>query len=156
LNESILVVDDDAGVREMLSSILSDEGYMVETAENGKQAVKFVEKMSFDLALVDIKLPDMKGTELLQMLKQRRPKMVKIIITGYPSLENAIGAVNEGAEGYVLKPFNVPKLLETIKRHMDEKAGEEFRVWTEKQERERKDASFQEQFKKQKGSVFSH
>lgn len=156
MNESILIVDDDAGVRKMLSSILSNEGYVVETAESGKQAVRVVEKTSFDLALVDIELPDVKGTELLQMLKQRQPKIVKIIVTGYPSLENAIRAVNEGAEGYVLKPFDVPKLLEMIRKHLDEKAGEQFRVWMEKVERERKDATFSEQFKKQKGSVFSH
>ena len=155
MDESILVVDDDAGVRKMLSSVLSNEGYVVETAESGKQAVRVVEKSSFDLCLVDIKLPDMKGTELLQALKQRQPKMVKIIITGFPTLENAISAVNEGAEGYVLKPFDVPKLLEMIKKHLDEKTGKQYRDWMEKSETARKDASFSEQFKKQRGSVFS-
>ena len=155
MNESILVVDDDVSVRKMLSSILSNEGYVVETAESGKQAVRVVEKTSFDLCLVDIKLPDMKGTELLQALKQKQPKIVKIIITGFPSLENAISAVNEGAEGYVLKPFDVPKLLEMIRKHLDEKTGEQYRAWMEKLESERKDASFSEQFKKQKGSIFS-
>ena len=149
------MVDDDAGVRKMLSSILSDEGYIVELAESGKQAVKLVEETAFDLALVDIELPDVLGTELLQTLKQKQRKMVKIIITGRPSLDNAIKAVNEGAEGYVLKPFDVPKLLGMIRKHLDERAEEEFRVWTEKQERERKESVFMDQFKKQKGSLFS-
>jgi len=62
---SILIVDDDAGVRTMLSSVLNDEGYSVEAVENGKKAIKACEKSPFDVALIDIELPDMKGTELL-------------------------------------------------------------------------------------------
>ena len=73
LNESILVVDDDAEVRKTLSSILSEEGYSVETVENGKQATKVTEKSRFDVALIDIKLPDMEGTELLHRLKEKQP-----------------------------------------------------------------------------------
>jgi DNA-binding NtrC family response regulator len=151
LNESILVVDDDAGVRKTLSSILCEQGYLVETVENGKQALGATEKEYFDAALIDIELPDMKGTELLLRLKERQPKIVKIIITGFPSLENAIKAVNEGADGYVLKPFDVGKLLETIRKHLDEKAAEHFRIWKEVQ----KSIKFSEQFKKTKGSFFS-
>jgi DNA-binding NtrC family response regulator len=151
LNESILVVDDDAGVRKTLSSILSHEGYLVETVENGKQALKATEKDCFDAALIDIELPDMKGIELLLRLKKRQTRMVKIIITGFPSLENAIKAVNEGADAYILKPFDVVELLETIRKHLDEKAVEHFRIWMEMQ----KGTKFSEQFKKPKGSLFS-
>jgi DNA-binding NtrC family response regulator len=151
LNESILVVDDDAGVRKILSSILSEDGYLVETVENGKQALRATEKGHFDAALVDIELPDMKGTELLLRLKERQPKMVKIIVTGFPSLENAMKAVNEGAEGYVLKPFNTKELLEMIRKNLDEKSVEHLRIWMDIQ----KGAKFSEQFKKPKGSLFS-
>ncbi|MGA9388271.1 MAG: response regulator, partial [Candidatus Bathyarchaeia archaeon] len=136
MNENILVVDDDAGVRKSLSSILLKEGYSVEAVENGKQAIRASEKEYFDVALVDVELPDMKGTELLLGLKQRQPEMIKIIITGFPSIENAMKAVNEGADGYVLKPFDVPKLLEMIRKHLDERANEHFRAWTEKSEME--------------------
>ena len=68
MNQSILVVDDDAEVRKTLSSILLEEGYLVETAENGKQALRIYEKSRFEVALIDIKLPDMEGTELLHRL----------------------------------------------------------------------------------------
>ena len=155
LNESILIVDDDADVRKTLSSILLDEGYCVETVENGKQAIGALEKAYFDLALVDIELPDMKGTELLLRLKKKQPKMVKIIITGFPSLENAIKAVNEGANGYVLKPFDAEELLKVIRKQLDEKAAEQLRTWIEKSEMKQRNTVFSEQFKKSKGSLFS-
>jgi len=131
LIESILIVDDDTDIRKMLSTILGEEGYSVETAENGKQAIKTCEKLPFDVALIDIDLPDMKGTELLQKLKQIQPKMVKIIITGHPSIENAMKAVNEKADGYLLKPFNVAELLEMIKKLLAEKTNEYFQMFTE-------------------------
>jgi DNA-binding NtrC family response regulator len=81
--------------------------------------------------------------------------MIKIIITGFPSIENAMKAVNEGADGYVLKPFDVPKLLEMIRKHLDAKAAEHFRIWTEKSEMEQRGTKFSEQFKRPKGSLFS-
>ena len=131
MNENILVVDDDAQVRKTLSSILSEEGYSVVTAENGKQATKISEKSRFDMALIDIKLPDMEGTELLQRLKQNQPHMVKIIITGFPTLENAMETVNEGADGYILKPFDVEKLLEMIRKHLKRETAEHVSNWME-------------------------
>ena len=128
---SILIVDDDAGVRTMLSTVLNDEGYLVEAVENGKQAVKTCEKSSFDVALIDIELPDMKGTELLNKLKKIQPKMIRIIITGHPSLESAMKSVNERADGYVLKPFEVAELLQKIRRLLEEKTNEYLRISTE-------------------------
>jgi DNA-binding NtrC family response regulator len=151
LNESVLVVDDDAGVRNVLSSILNEKGYIVTTVENGKKALKASEKEHFDVALIDVELPDIKGTELLRTLKERQPRMVRIIVTGFPSLESAMKAVNEGADGYVLKPFDVEKLLETIRKHLDEKAAEHLRIRMEIEDSNK----FLEQFKKPKGSFFS-
>jgi two-component system response regulator FlrC len=150
MNERILIIDDDANVRKTLSSILSEEGYLIATTENGKQALKAAEKELFDLALIDVELPGIKGTELLQMLKERQPRMVKIIITGFPSFENAMKSVNEGADGFVLKPFEPEKLLKIIRKHLDERATEYLRIRTEIEESNK----FAEQFKKPKGSIF--
>jgi DNA-binding NtrC family response regulator len=144
LNESILVVDDDGQVRKTLSSLLSEKGYSVVTAENGKQATKISEKSRFDMALIDIKLPDMEGTALLQRLKQNQPHMVKIIITGFPTLENAMETVNEGADGYILKPFDVQKLLEMIRKHLKRETAEHVSNWMEfDQDRAQKSGSDQ-------------
>jgi DNA-binding NtrC family response regulator len=115
----VLIVDDDAGIRKTLSKILEKEGYLVETVENGQQAIKASNKRFFNVALIDIRLPDMEGTKLLERLKEHEPKMVKIIITGYASLQNAIEAVNKGADGYVLKPFDATELLAMIEKHLE-------------------------------------
>jgi two-component system, NtrC family, nitrogen regulation response regulator NtrX len=128
---SVLIIDDDPEMRKMLTEVLGDEGYSVESASNGKDALKSCEKLPFDVALVDIELPDIKGTELLTKLKLKQPKMVNIIITGHPSVENAMKAVNEKADGYVLKPFEIPALLATMKRLVDEKTNAYFAMFTE-------------------------
>ena len=128
---SVLIVDDDTGVRNVLSSVLSNEGYQIETAENGKKAIKACEESVFDVALIDVELPDMKGTELLSRLKKMQPKMVRIVITGHPSLESAMKSVNERADGYVLKPIEVTELLEKIKKLLTEKIDEYLRISTE-------------------------
>jgi DNA-binding response OmpR family regulator len=151
LNESVLVVDDDAEVRKTLSSILSENGYLVVTVGNGKKALKATEEEYFDAALIDVELPDMKGTELLTRLKENQPSMVRIIVTGFPSLENSVKAVNWGADGYVLKPFDVTELLDMVRKRLDEKVAERFRIWMEME----KTNKFSEQFRKQKGSIFS-
>jgi len=114
----ILVIDDDESIREVLTSILEDKGYIVDTAENGKEAIKKLEAEFYNLALVDIRLPDMEGTKLLTAVKETSPRMVKIIITGYPSLQNTIEAINKGADGYIVKPIKVESLLDTIKEHL--------------------------------------
>jgi DNA-binding NtrC family response regulator len=142
---NVLIVDDDEEVRNMLSSILEGEGYLVEAVENGKKAISICEKTPFDVALLDIDLPDIKGTELLRMLKEIQPRMVKIIITGHPSIENAAKSVNEEADGYVLKPFNVVELLEMIKRLLAEKANDYFKMFTEVERVEKNTSVFKYQ-----------
>jgi DNA-binding NtrC family response regulator len=115
---SILVVDDDAAIRRTLSKILEKKGYLVETVESGGKAIEASNERFFNAALIDIRLLDMEGTDLLKKLKNTVPKMVKIIVTGYPSLQNAIEAVNKGADGYVLKPFDIGELLAIIEKHL--------------------------------------
>jgi len=115
----ILIVDDDESIRKTIAAILEEKGYIVDTAENGKEAIKKANANFYNLALIDIRLPDMEGTKLLAEIKETTPKMVKIIVTGYPSLQNAITAVNRGADCYLLKPVNIDHLLETIRQHLE-------------------------------------
>jgi DNA-binding NtrC family response regulator len=131
LLNSVLIIDDDAEMRKMLNEALSNEGYSVETAANGKDAIKACGKLPFDFALIDVELPDVKGTELVTKLKSVQPKMVNVIITGYPSIENAMKAVNEKADGYILKPFKISVLLETMKKLVDEKRNAYFAMLSE-------------------------
>jgi DNA-binding NtrC family response regulator len=114
----ILVVDDDQSVRKVLTTILEDEGYTVESVATAKKAIERARKRFYNLALIDIRLPDMEGIELLTKMKDTKPKMRKVIITGYPSLQNAIEAVNRGADAYILKPFDMEKVLKTIEEEL--------------------------------------
>lgn len=121
---SILIVDDDESVRKTLAMILEEKGYLVDTAENGEEAIRKSMENFYNLALIDIKLPDMEGTRLLTEMRDTVPKMIKIIITGYPTLENAIEAVNRGADGYILKPINIDELLNKIEEHLKKQKEE--------------------------------
>ena len=114
----ILIVDDDESIRKTIEAILKREKYIVETAANGREAIEKTQVNFYNLALIDIRLPDMEGTKLLASIKDTTPKMVKIIVTGYPTLQNAIEAVNEGADGYILKPMKIDNLLKKIKEHL--------------------------------------
>jgi len=114
----ILIIEDQESIRKSLKLALEKEGYLVETAENGQEAIRKSKEQFYNMALVDLRLPDMDGIELLTKMRETVPKMVKIIITGYPMLENAIEAVNRGADGYVVKPVNMNKLLETVEEHL--------------------------------------
>jgi len=128
-NARILVVDDDENIRKVLTAILRDEGYQVDSVENGAKAIEKTKKKFYNLALIDIRLPDMEGTELLTKIKDTTPRIRKIIITGYPTLQNAVEAVNRGADAYIMKPFVVEKVLTTIKEQL--KKQEEERKFSE-------------------------
>ena len=114
----ILIVDDDESIRKTIEAILKQEKYIVETAANGREAIEKTQANFYNLALIDIRLPDMEGTKLLAAMKDTTPKMVKIIVTGYPTLQNAIEAVNEGADGYILKPMKIDQLLKKVREHL--------------------------------------
>lgn len=113
----ILIVDDDESVRKALATVLEDKGYRVDTAENGREAVRKSETTFYNLALIDVGLSDMEVTKLLTALRKTTSKMVKIII-GYPSVQNAVAAANKDADDYWVKPLNIPLLLRTIKAHL--------------------------------------
>ncbi|MCS7120328.1 MAG: response regulator [Nitrososphaerota archaeon] len=127
----ILIIDDDENIRKVLSMILEDKGYIVDVAEDGEEAIKKSQKNFYNLALIDIKLPDMEGTDLLTRMKETTPKMIKIILTGYPTLKNAIDAVNKGADGYLVKPIDVDALCHVIAEHL-KRQEEENRFSEEK------------------------
>ena len=114
----ILVIDDDEGIRKVVAEALKSEGYSVETASTGKEAVEKSQTNFYNLALIDIRLPDMEGTKLLTSMKETTPEMIKIILTGYPALQNTIDAVNKGAHSYLVKPIKMDELLRTVKQHL--------------------------------------
>lgn len=111
---SILIVDDNESILETLSAILEEKGYRTDTAKNGKEAIEKAKTNFYNVALLDIRLPDIEGTKLLTKIEETTPRMVKIMITGYAALENAVEALNLGADAYIMKPVDPENLLKTI------------------------------------------
>ena len=116
----VLVVDDEEALRTVLSSELASEGYQVETASDGDEAITSVQKNSFDLVLLDIKMPKVDGFEVLKFIKKGFPKMKVIMLTGFADLKNAIESKKLGAEDFVSKPYDLVDLLTTIERVLSE------------------------------------
>jgi DNA-binding NtrC family response regulator len=120
----ILIIDDDENIRKVLTTILEEEGYIIESVDTGKKAIERTKRKAYNLALIDVRLPDMEGIELLTKMKDTTPKMRKIIITGYPTIQNAMEAVNRGADAYILKPFDMEKVLRTIEDQLEKQRAE--------------------------------
>jgi DNA-binding response OmpR family regulator len=115
--KSILVVDDDQSILRSTKSVLQREGYAVETAETGKKALEKMQKKRYDVVLLDVKLPDIEGTDLL--LQMDNPNdTIKIIITGFSTDELGKRAADYGADDFLVKPISPEELLETIRERL--------------------------------------
>jgi len=107
----VLIVEDEAIMRESLRDWLKDGGYEVETAEEGEEALEKIEKKEFSVAVLDLRLPGKDGLEVLKEATKKDPKIKGIVITAYPSVETAVEAMKMGAIDYIVKPF-APDALE--------------------------------------------
>lgn len=116
----ILVVDDEDTLRTVLSQELKSEGYDVETAADGLLALDAIKQNKFDLVLLDIKMPNMDGFEVLKYIKQNHQDLKIIMLTGFADLKNAIESKKLGAEDFVSKPYDLVDLLTTIERVLSE------------------------------------
>jgi len=114
----ILVVDDDENIRNTMKTILEDEGYIVDLAATGSEAIQKTKQTAYNIALLDIRLPDIEGVELLKMIKDTVPRTRKIMVTGYPSMQNAISALNKSADAYLIKPIDIENFLNIIKEQL--------------------------------------
>ena len=127
----ILIVDDEESIRIATAAILEDEGYTVDTAKNGKEAIDKSNANLYNIAIIDYRLPDIEGTELLSSFRETPPKTMKIMVTGYPSLQNAAASVNKGADAFLMKPVSIETLLKTIREAL-ERQGQNERYSEEK------------------------
>jgi DNA-binding NtrC family response regulator len=111
---SILAVDDEHNLLELLITVLGKRGFKVRTALSGSEALKLLESESFQLALLDIKMGPLNGVQLLKEIKDRRPVIKVIMMTAYPTMETRLQASENGASAYLTKPVDLQKLVETI------------------------------------------
>ena len=120
----ILVVDDDDDLREVFTLALESAGYEVCSAKFGREAIEKSNNDHYHLALIDMRLPDMEGTQLLTAFNNSNPKMRKVIVTGYPSVSNTIEALNKQADGFLVKPVNIEDLLKEVAKQLKEREEE--------------------------------
>ncbi len=120
--ERILLVDDEANVRKVFSDVLGKESYIVTGVASGAEAIEAIEQETFDLALVDLRMPCMDGIEVLENIKKIKPQLPVIIYTGYGSVTTAVESMRKRAADYLNKPFSPEELKSSIRRAL---GGEE-------------------------------
>lgn len=118
--KNILIVDDDAELRGNISEILKDAGYYTDEAISGSEALEKVSAKEYDIALLDMIMPNRDGIEILTEMRKIRPQMKVIMITAFATVENAVTATKKGASDYIAKPFKINELITTIKRVTEE------------------------------------
>ena len=107
----ILIVDDEASIREGLVDVLKDEGYDVTGASNGAEAIGAIAQCSYDVVVTDLRMPEIDGLEVLRRVGELSPQTLVLLITAYASVETAVEALRNGAHDYILKPLVVEDVL---------------------------------------------
>jgi two-component system, OmpR family, phosphate regulon sensor histidine kinase PhoR len=141
----ILVVDDEKGLRLGTKRLLENEGYDVTTAENGREGIQSGTTLEYDIAIIDLKMPDFDGIQVLKEIRNKYPNTICFIATAYASYDTAIESTKLGAFGYIPKPFTPDELLRQIKSGYDKRM---LLVETEKWRKEREERLLEVAFEK--------
>ena len=112
---TILIIDDEAGIRESLETLLELEGYKVELAIDGEAGLARIDQRPYDLVLLDLALPGKNGIEILEIIRERAPDLPVIMLTAYGTVDNVVDAIRAGAQNFVQKPWDNEKLLADIR-----------------------------------------
>ena len=115
-NERLLIIDDEVNLCKGCQRIFEDEGYTMETAYSGREGLNRAAKEMFDAIIVDLKMPDMSGIDVIKSLKVNQPEVPVIMITGYASVPTAVEAMKSGADDYIPKPFEPDEIIGVVNR----------------------------------------
>lgn len=118
---SILVVDDELLIRDLLYDFFNEQGWNISIAENGEKALEILNSKNIDLVLTDLKMPVMDGLDLTSQVKESYPEIPVVIMTGYPSVDSAVSALRKKVTDYIIKPFNIKQLYKTIEENIKDK-----------------------------------
>ncbi|MBN1211743.1 MAG: response regulator [candidate division Zixibacteria bacterium] len=117
---SILVVDDELLIRDLLYDFFSSQGWDISVAENGEKALEIIRSKKIDLVLTDIKMPEMDGLTLASLVNRSHPGIPVVVMTGYPSVDTAVTALRNKVADYVIKPFNINQLFKLVESKIGE------------------------------------
>jgi two-component system response regulator PilR (NtrC family) len=137
--EKILVVDDEATLRDRLAGVLREEGWHVHTAQDGTAALREVSETDFDLVICDLMLPDLNGIDILKKVKEINPDVIFIMITAYPTVENAVEAMKIGARDYMVKPFRFDEIILRVRNILEHKDAVKENIQLKEEIRKRYD-----------------
>lgn len=118
---SILIVDDELLIRDLLYDFFQGQGWDISVAENGEKALEILRSQKIDLVLTDIRMPQMDGLELTSEMRESYPDIPVVLMTGYPSVESAVTALRYKAADYITKPFNINQLFKVVTSKVREK-----------------------------------
>lgn len=118
MSSRILLVDDDRLLREVIGEHLSNFGYEVDLAEDGEQGWAKFSPGKYQLAIIDLVMPGMNGIELMQRMLADDPNIFCLIMTGYPTIDSAYKSMVEGASDYIIKPFQLMELINTVQKYL--------------------------------------
>ncbi len=121
---SILVVDDELLIRDLLYDFFQDQGWDIAVAESGEQALEILQEKKIDVLLTDLRMPAMDGMALTGQVRKSFPGIPVVIMTGYPSVESAVSALRSKVADYITKPFNVNELYKRVESHLLREDGE--------------------------------
>ena len=113
---SVLVIDDENVICDACHLVLSEKGHVVDRSMTGKEGLVAIERGNYDVILLDMKMPDMDGMEILQQIKAKTPKPCVIVMTGYATMSNAVQAMKLGAVDYLAKPFTDDELIDALEK----------------------------------------
>jgi DNA-binding NtrC family response regulator len=133
----VLIIDDEAAIRESLQILLEDEGYEVVNAQDGEEGLSLLDAQAVDLVLLDFQLPDRNGLEILKDIRERDPEMAVIMITAYGTPENAVAAIHGGAANFIAKPWTNEKLQADVRSAIGRKRVQEENVQLKRQLKQR-------------------
>ena len=117
----LLIVDDEAALREAIAERLADHGFVVEQASNGEDALERLAAFAFDILITDLKLPGINGRQVLDSALERYPEMIAIVITGYGTVKDAVEAIKQGASDFIAKPFQFDALMHVLRSAMEQR-----------------------------------
>jgi DNA-binding NtrC family response regulator len=117
----LLIVDDETALREAVAERLADQGFVVEQADNGEEAVKRLQDFAFDILITDLRLPGIDGRQVIEAALQRYPDITAIVITGYGTVKDAVDAIKQGAADFITKPFQFDALLHVLTSAMEQR-----------------------------------
>lgn len=132
--KKVLVIDDEAIVRTSCQRTLTPEGYDVRLATSGREGIEFMEKEDFSLVLLDLKMPDMDGIEVLNKINATWPETKVVMVTGYSTVDTAVQALRLGAYNFIEKPFTPDSLLAAVKEVFEKSSRDTENVNPENRE----------------------